>query len=175
MCEMLRSKWGLPVQLHTNDYSRCDASCGCAIDGRIRLLPSTGYTICMQAMSDYVVEYPCILSDNATALGNYVGPRMGTSGYYINSTEGGRSVALPRPAAGTWMRFAAAVANDASGGVGLDGAAGAGAARAAVDFKARRYLKFATASSAAGGLWRIARLALYPQVLTNAQLQRLTA
>lgn len=137
-------------------------------------LASNGYSISLEGMSDYVVEYPCIFSDSPTALGNYVGPRMGSGGYYINSTEGGRSAALARPAAGTWMRFAAAVANDTSGGVGLDGAAGAGVARTTADFKTRRYLKFGTTSSAAGGVWRIGRLALYGQVLTAAQLQRLT-
>lgn len=138
------------------------------------LLPRDGYTLLMRTAGDYAAEYPCIFSDSVSSLGNFVGPRMAPGGCYINSTEGGRSVTIPRPEVDSWTTLAAAVANDASGGVGIDGVTGAGSMRPAADFKTRRYLKFATVSGSAAGSRRYSRLSIYPAVLTSSQLQRLT-
>ncbi|WEE79567.1 hypothetical protein LZ683_09505 [Comamonas testosteroni] len=141
-------------------------------------LTREGFSWAMEGSGDYSGEYPCIFSDSVNALGGYAGVRFigAGSNVYINSLEGGRSAgAGTRPAAGSWFRVAASVANDASGGISLNGATGAGQMRDAVDFSTRRWLKFGAVTSAANGIWRIGRIAIYRQTLTTTQLQRLTA
>jgi len=73
--------------------------------------------------------------------------------------------------------MAAAISNDAARGlIAVDGILSAvTSARTAADFSLRNILKLGAVTGAAQGLNLIRRVAIYPRVLTGAQLQRLTA
>lgn len=141
-------------------------------------LPSSGFTIFGEASSMWGGEYIAIMSDNVSALGNYVGLRHASYGSYINSVEGARSLAItPRPAGGATFKFAATVTNTPARSLAaVDGALSLSAGlESTADLAARNNLKIgATSSSVLGAMW-IRSLAIYPAVLAANQLQRLTA
>ena len=142
------------------------------------LVPAGGFSLSYDASVYWGLgEYTCILSTSKTFLGEYIGPRMASGGTYINSTEGGRTNSIPgRPASGVAYRLSASFSSASASVVGRDGVVSTDSAiRSPVDLSLRRYLKLMSAASAAQGILRLSRLSIYPQLLSSAQLQRLTA
>jgi hypothetical protein len=104
---------------------------------------------------------------------------MGALGMFVNSAEGARSATMvPRPDAFAPFKAAVAFSNvPLEGRVAVNGQVSVDRtiALTPINHSLRRYMRLGAVTRDTNGQWRIRRIAVYPAILTSAQLQRLTA